>query len=242
MPHQEFEKCKFLGTELDRVSSTLYGVGYAVDLEITDFEHSPAGTAPAAENSADARGQFRKRKRLRQGVIGAGIEQAHSIFRETRTGHHENGHDELGLTEIGEAMGISLTGKKCAAMEGLIEEGKESMEADGPEPILDLALIAAAQRVEHYEIAAYGTARAIAEHLGHSEVVDLLQQTLDEEAAADKKLTDISTDVIFPEASQAASENKEDADEESPIARKSNSHNSRSKSNGRRSIARTSHR
>jgi hypothetical protein len=91
MPHQEFEKCKFLGTELDRVSSTLYGVGYAVDLEITDFEHSPAGTAPAAENSADARGQFRKRKRLRQGVIGAGIEQAHSIFRETRTGHHENG-------------------------------------------------------------------------------------------------------------------------------------------------------
>jgi ferritin-like metal-binding protein YciE len=164
-------------------------------------------------------------------------------LKEAITTHLEEtrGHAER-LTEIGEAMGISLTGKKCAAMEGLIEEGKESMEADGPEPILDLALIAAAQRVEHYEIAAYGTARAIAEHLGHSEVVDLLQQTLDEEAAADKKLTDISTDVIFPEASQAASENKEDADEESPIARKSNSHNSRSKSNGRRSIARTSHR
>jgi ferritin-like metal-binding protein YciE len=164
-------------------------------------------------------------------------------LKEAITAHLEEtrGHAER-LTEIGEAMGISLTGKKCAAMEGLIEEGKESMEADGPEPILDLALIAAAQRVEHYEIAAYGTARAIAEHLGHSEVVDLLQQTLDEEAAADKKLTDISTDVIFPEASQAGSENKEDADEESPIARKSNSHNSRSKSNGRRSIARTGHR
>jgi len=91
-------------------------------------------------------------------------------------------------------------------MEGLVEEGKEVIEEDGGGAVIDAALIGAAQRVEHYEIAAYGTVRAIAEQLGHKDVVRLLQQTLDEEGAADKKLTAISEDGVLSKASEAGAE------------------------------------
>jgi ferritin-like metal-binding protein YciE len=104
------------------------------------------------------------------------------------------------LTEIGQILGLKMTGKKCKAMEGLVEEGAEVLEADGPGPVIDAALIGAAQRVEHYEISAYGSARAIATHLGHDNVADLLQETLDEESAADEKLTSISEEEILPNA------------------------------------------
>ena len=90
--------------------------------------------------------------------------------------------------------------KKCKAMEGLIEEGKEVIEEDGPGEVKDAALIGAAQRVEHYEIAAYGTARQLAETLSMPELADLLQETLDEEGNADKKLTDIATSEVNAEA------------------------------------------
>src|ERR1700683_1998596 len=93
------------------------------------------------------------------------------------------------LEKIGQTLDIKLTGKKCAAMEGLVEEGKEVIDEDGEASVIDAALIGAAQRVEHYEMAAYGTARAMAQTLGHSDVVKLLDQTLKEEGAADKKLT-----------------------------------------------------
>lgn len=106
------------------------------------------------------------------------------------------------LTKIGTLLGIKLTGKKCKAMEGLLEEGKEVLELDGAPALLDAALIGAAQRVEHYEIAAYGTARAFAEHLGHSKVVNLLQLTLDEESAADQKLSAISLQTVLPSTDQ----------------------------------------
>lgn len=104
------------------------------------------------------------------------------------------------LQRIGEMLGIKLTGKKCHAMEGLVEEGKEVIAEDGKSVVIDAALIGAAQRVEHYEIAAYGTVRAIAQTLGHEKVVKLLQATLDEEGAADKLLTDISEGEILPAA------------------------------------------
>ncbi|MGZ3301837.1 MAG: ferritin-like domain-containing protein [Isosphaeraceae bacterium] len=104
------------------------------------------------------------------------------------------------LNSIGESLGIKLSGKKCKAMEGLVEEGSEVLDAEGPGPIVDSALIAAAQRVEHYEISAYGTARVLAQHLGHTDVVDLLQETLDEESAADEKLSVISLEEILPNA------------------------------------------
>ena len=102
------------------------------------------------------------------------------------------------LNQIGQALSIKLTGKKCKAMEGLIEEGSEVLEAEGPSPVIDAALIAAAQRVEHYEISAYGSARALATHLGHQDVVALLEETLAEESAADEKLTSVCEEEILP--------------------------------------------
>lgn len=115
------------------------------------------------------------------------------------------GHVER-LSKIGKELEIKVSGKKCKAMEGLIEEGSEVIEEEGDPSVLDAALIGAAQRVEHYEIAAYGTARAIAEKLGYSKVVDLLQDTLDEEGAADKKLSSISEEEVLVEATSAADE------------------------------------
>ncbi len=116
------------------------------------------------------------------------------------------------LDALGEQLGIKLTGKKCKAMEGLLEEGEEVLEATGPGPVLDSALIAAAQRVEHYEISAYGTVRALARHLGHDEAVTVLQEILDEESAADELLSKISLSEILPSA--GTDEGEEDADEE----------------------------
>jgi ferritin-like metal-binding protein YciE len=85
-------------------------------------------------------------------------------------------------------------------MEGLVKEGKEVLDEDGQGPIIDAALIGAAQRVEHYEMAAYGTVRAMAEALGHRRVANLLQVTLDEEGAADEKLTTIAEDEVLSAA------------------------------------------
>jgi ferritin-like metal-binding protein YciE len=107
------------------------------------------------------------------------------------------------LEKIGEALEIKLSGKKCAAMEGLVEEGSEIIKEDGNAAVIDAALIGAAQRVEHYEMAAYGTVRAIARQLGHSDAVKLLQQTLDEEGAADKKLTSIAESDVLAAAAEA---------------------------------------
>jgi ferritin-like metal-binding protein YciE len=86
-------------------------------------------------------------------------------------------------------------GKKCKAMAGLIEEGKEIIEEDAEDAVKDAALIAAAQRVEHYEIAGYGTVRTYAQLLGFDEAANLLQETLDEEASADKKLTELAQNI-----------------------------------------------
>jgi len=102
------------------------------------------------------------------------------------------------LNRIGEILNMKLTGKKCHGMEGLLEEGKEVLEADGEEAILDAAMIAAAQRVEHYEIAAYGTARTLAEQLGQGEIARLLEETLKEESAADEILTTVAENDLYP--------------------------------------------
>lgn len=96
------------------------------------------------------------------------------------------------LEKIFESLGKPARGAKCVAMEGIIEEGKELLEEEADETVLDAALIAAAQRVEHYEIAAYGTVRTLARMLGNSEAEELLQQTLDEEKQTDEKLTELA--------------------------------------------------
>lgn len=101
------------------------------------------------------------------------------------------------LEQIFSALGSSPGRKKCAAMEGLIQEGQEAIELEGNATVRDAALIAAAQRVEHYEIAAYGTVRTFAEHLGYNDQSSLLQMTLDEEGATDKKLTAMAEGGMF---------------------------------------------
>ena len=107
------------------------------------------------------------------------------------------------LEKISESMGKAVTGHKCVAMEGLIEEGSELIEEDADEAVRDAGLIGAAQRVEHYEIAGYGTARALASRLGLDDVAKLLGETLEEEKATDVALTEIAESAVNEEASRA---------------------------------------
>jgi ferritin-like metal-binding protein YciE len=103
-----------------------------------------------------------------------------------------------------EILGKTAGGKTCKGMKGVLEEGAEVMEETAEGEIRDAAMISAAQRVEHYEIAGYGAVRAYAELLGQSEIAQLLQQTLDEEGKTDKKLTQIATKVNKQAHKQAA--------------------------------------
>lgn len=112
------------------------------------------------------------------------------------------GHVER-LERILKDLGQPARGKRCKGMEGLVEEGKEIMEEEGETSVIDAALIAAAQRVEHYEIAAYGCLRTYAQLLGNQSAVKLLAQTLAEEEAADKKLTAIGERSVNAEAAAA---------------------------------------
>jgi ferritin-like metal-binding protein YciE len=107
------------------------------------------------------------------------------------------------LDQIGEELEMKMTGKKCKGMEGLIAEGKELIEEELEADALDAGLIGAAQKVEHYEIAAYGTARTHAEMLGYRRIAKLLQQTLNEEGMTDKKLTQLAESVVNYEAVNA---------------------------------------
>jgi ferritin-like metal-binding protein YciE len=104
------------------------------------------------------------------------------------------------LEEIFEALGVSSKGEKCKGMEGLLEEGAKLMEEDASPEVLDAGLIAAAQKVEHYEIASYGTLRTYAEMLGEDDAASLLQETLDEEIETDEKLTELAESSINAEA------------------------------------------
>jgi ferritin-like metal-binding protein YciE len=96
------------------------------------------------------------------------------------------------LEEIFQQLGEKPSGETCRAMKGLIEEGKMIIEAEGDDNVRDAGLIGAAQRVEHYEMAGYGTARALARRLGENTASEILQQTLNEEREADELLTDIA--------------------------------------------------
>jgi ferritin-like metal-binding protein YciE len=113
------------------------------------------------------------------------------------------------LEQIFQGLGQTARGKKCKGMEGLIEEAKEKMQEDGEASVIDAALIASAQRVEHYEIAAYGCLRTYAELLGMPDAAKLLAETLAEEEAADKKLNDIAERTVNANAAAAVGESEE---------------------------------
>lgn len=122
-------------------------------------------------------------------------------LREAFEGHLAQTQNQVErLERIFEALGEKATGRKCAAMSGLIKEGDEMVSDSEETAVRDAGLIAAAQKVEHYEISGYGSARTHAEILGHDEAVSLLDETLQEEKDADEKLNDLAQSAINEEA------------------------------------------
>ncbi|HUG12005.1 MAG TPA: ferritin-like domain-containing protein [Opitutaceae bacterium] len=99
------------------------------------------------------------------------------------------------LEKIGQMLGEVMTGKECKAMAGLVAEGAEVIDEDAEPVMRDLALIGAAQKAEHYEIAGYGTTRTLAELAGEDDIAEILQETLDEEGETDERLTDIAANM-----------------------------------------------
>jgi len=118
------------------------------------------------------------------------------------------------LEQIFESLDESPKGKKCVGMEGLIKEGAETMDEDFEGAVMDAGLIGAAQRVEHYEIAAYGTAREFAQILGESEHVSLLEETLEEEKETDSKLTELAKQINAQANEEAGEEEATEEEEE----------------------------
>jgi ferritin-like metal-binding protein YciE len=121
------------------------------------------------------------------------------------TAHLKETHDQVTrLEKAAELLGIKPTGKKCVGMEGCIKEGAEALEEEGNEAILDLGIIGAGGRVEHYEMAGYMTAIGLAQRIGAGEVVALLKQSLAEEETADKKLRQIGASISRTAPAEAA--------------------------------------
>jgi len=133
------------------------------------------------------------------------------------------------LEKVFASLGEKVRSKHCDGIAGIIEEGKSIMEEDFDETTMDACLIAAGQRAEHYEMAAYGTLVAWAQAMAQPEAAKLLQQTLDEEKAADKKLSGLAEGGINQSAADAAHPEEEDEEPEAPAsrARKSSSNSGR---------------
>jgi ferritin-like metal-binding protein YciE len=140
------------------------------------------------------------------------------------------------LEQVAEHFGFKPTGKVCHGMKGLLEEGKEAMDEAEKGPVMDLALVSAAQRVEHYEIAGYGNAKAIAKEMGETDIEQILEQTLEEEKRADERMTEECLQGIFDSAREQTEE--ADMNEESEEER-SSSRGRSGRSAGGRSKARS---
>jgi ferritin-like metal-binding protein YciE len=136
--------------------------------------------------------------KMAKGATSESLSAAFEEHLEQTKGHVER------LEQIFEMLGKAARAEHCKAMEGLIEEGSDLLEEDGEPMVKDAALIGAAQRVEHYEISGYGTARTLAELLGQDKAAKLLQQTLDEEKETDEKLTELAMSEINVEAEAAS--------------------------------------
>jgi ferritin-like metal-binding protein YciE len=145
--------------------------------DLYDAEHRLIKALPKLAKAADS-------DELRSGI------EAHL---EQTKGHAQR------LEQIFESMGEQAKAKKCKGIEGIINEAAETLEEDFEGAVMDAAIIASAQRAEHYEIAAYGSVRSFAEQLGETKAASLLQQTLNEEKEADEKLTKMS-ETINPRA------------------------------------------
>jgi len=156
------------------------------------------------------------------------LKQAFTDHLEQTKGHVDR------LVQICDDMGKSPKGKKCMGMEGIIKDGAELIEEDPESDVMDAGLAAAAQHVEHYEMAGYGSVRTWAEQLGHDMHVTLLQQTLDEEKEADRLLTQIAESSLNPAAeNEAEEEETPQLADVAPRAKRSTSTATKSTSRGR---------
>jgi ferritin-like metal-binding protein YciE len=150
-------------------------------------------------DSYDAEKQLTKAlSKLAKAASNPKLRDAFETHLEETQGHIER------LEQVFESLDERVRGKHCDGIAGIIEEGKSVMEEDFDETTMDACLIAAGQRAEHYEMAAYGTLVAWAQVMGHGEAAKLLQQTLDEEKAADKKLSGLAEGGINRGAADAA--------------------------------------
>ena len=128
---------------------------------------------------------------------------SNTMLKEGFKAHYKQTENQVKrLEKIQDDMGIDLEGSKCKGMEGLIKEGTELMQKDATPEAMDAALISAAQRVEHYEIAGYGTAITYAKLMKHKDAEKLLKETIDEEETNDKKLTELATSGINQSANE----------------------------------------
>lgn len=125
------------------------------------------------------------------------------------------------LEDVFESLGKPAKAKTCKAMQGLIEEATEIMEEDANDAVLDAGIIAAAQKVEHYEIASYGTVRTWARLCGEEEAASLLQETLDEEGEADKRLTQLAESFVNPQAEEGGESEEEGGSSKKSSSKKS---------------------
>jgi ferritin-like metal-binding protein YciE len=143
------------------------------------------------------------------------LQQAFAEHLEETKGHAAR------LVQICEELGVSPKGKKCSGMEGILEEGSDMMGEDADPNVLDAGLAAAAQHVEHYEIAGYGSVRTWAAQLGYDEHVTLLQQTLDEEKTCDELLSKLATTELNIEAEEEGAGEAQDEEKAATPARSS---------------------
>ena len=148
----------------------------------------------------------------------ARLEDLHKLKSRVRAAHLRVAETETQVTRLEEVFGIvgaPAKGKPCKGMKGLLEEGNEAIQEEDKGEMRDLAIIAGCQKVEHYEISAYGTIRTIAEQLDLGDAAELLQQTEDEEKEADSKLTEVAIS-IYESVDDAEDEEVEDVEEQEP--------------------------
>lgn len=158
--------------------------------------------------------------KMARAAESAALRQAFEMHLEETRGQVER------LKAVFESLGEKVRGKHCDGIAGIIEEGKSVMEEDYDGVTMDACLIASGQRAEHYEMAAYGTLVAWAEAMGHTEAAELLRETLDEEKAADAKLTELAESGVNDDAAAAA---HADDEEDEPAARAGSSRPQNSK-------------
>ena len=146
--------------------------------------------------------------KLAKAARSAELKQAIESHLEETRGHVER------LEEVFESLGEKARGKHCDGIAGIIEEGKSTLDEDFDDMTMDACIVASGQRAEHYEMAAYGTLVAWAQAIGHANTAKVLQQTLDEEKAADKKLSQLAEGGINKQAAAGASDDAMDEEDE----------------------------